>query len=82
MFGRRDERPPLERALAAGAGLKPGGWDSVEALAMLSIEARGRPEAQTLYDTALDASTRLASGSWESVAALAWLARAGRELTG
>ena len=79
-WGRKDERPPLERALEAAAGLKAGSWESVAALAMLSIEAQGRPEAATLYETARQASAGLASGSWESVHALAWLARAGREL--
>lgn len=47
---------------------------------MLAIEARGRPEAQALYESARRASTGLSSGTWESVRALAWLARASREL--
>ena len=43
-MGRRDERPPVPRALEAATGLKPGSWESVEALALLAIEAGGRPE--------------------------------------
>ena len=81
MFGRRhDQRPPLERALDAAGGLKPGAWPSVEALALLSIEAKGRPVAEQLYQSALEASAGLSEGSWDSVRALAWLARAEREL--
>jgi hypothetical protein len=79
-WGRNDERPALERALEAAAGLKVGAWTSVEAFAMLSIEAKGRPEAETLYESARKASVSLAGGSWESVRALTWLARARREL--
>jgi hypothetical protein len=79
-WGRKDERPALDRALDAAAGLKVGSWESVEAFAMLAIEAKGRPEAQTLYESAERAATGLASGSWESVRALTWLVRAGREL--
>jgi len=79
VFGKREEKlPPLERALEAAAGLKAGSWDSVEALSMLSIEAHGRAEARSLYDSAVDASRSLSHGSWESVRALTWLARAGR----
>jgi hypothetical protein len=81
VFGkRRDGRAPLEQALDAAAGLKAGSWASVEALSMLAIEATGRAEAETLYNSALDASGRLSPGSWEGVRALAWLARAGRQL--
>jgi hypothetical protein len=81
VFGkRRDDRPPLEQALDAASGLKAGSWASVEALSMLAVEAKGRPEATRLYRSALDASTTLSSGSWESVRALTWLARAGREV--
>lgn len=79
-WGRSDERSALERALETAAGLKAGNWASVEALAMVAIEAKGRPEAQVLYESALRAAAGLASGSWESVRALAWLTRAGREL--
>jgi hypothetical protein len=83
VFGkRRPEGLPLERALEAAAGLKAGSWQSVEALAMLAIEARGRPEASALYDDALQASHGLAAGSWESIRALTWLARAERVLRG
>jgi hypothetical protein len=81
VFGRRhDERAPLERALAAAGALKAGSWASVEALSVLSIEAKGRAEADQLYQSALDASAGLSDGSWDSVRALAWLARAHREL--
>ncbi len=81
MFGRREgDRSPLDLALGAAAGLKPGTWESVEALAMLSVEARGRPEAESLYASALTASRELKPGSWESVRALTWLTRAAREL--
>ena len=81
MFGKRtDDRPPLEKALEAAAGLKPGSWTSVEALALLAVEAAGRPEAHTLHDQAVEASHGLAPGSWDSVRALAVLARADREL--
>ena len=81
MFGKaRDRGTPLEEALQAASGLKAGTWASVEALSLLSIEAQGRPEAESLYASARDASAGLASGSWESVRALTWLARAGREL--
>jgi hypothetical protein len=79
-WGRKDERAALERALEAAAGLKVGTWSSVEAFAMLAIEAQGRPEAETLYERARSASTSLPAGSWESVRALTWLARARREL--
>ncbi len=83
MLGKRQEPgSPLERALDAAAGMKAGSWASVEALSMLAIEAKGRPEAQDLHRSALDAAARLSSGSWESIRALAWLARAGREVGG
>lgn len=79
MFAKRqDGRTPLEKALDAASGLKPGSWESVEALSMLAVEAQGRPEAESLYASAVDAATGLKPGSWESVRALTWLARAGR----
>ena len=77
---RKNERAPLERALEAADGLKAGSWASVEALALLSIEAKGRTEAETLYQAALGASAGLLEGSWDGVRALACLTRAGREL--
>jgi hypothetical protein len=77
---RKDERPPLDRALETAAQLKAGTWESVEALAILAIEAKGRPEAQRCYDSAAEAAMGLRSGTWESIRALAWLARARREL--
>lgn len=81
MVGRRnDDRAPLERALEAAAGLKVGSWASVEALALLAIEAKGRPEAEELYHSAVDAAAGLSAGTWDSVRVLALLARAGREL--
>ena len=80
MFGKSDDRDLLDRALEAAAGLRVGSWESVQAYAMLAIEARGRPESGQLYDQALEASRRLSSGSWESIRALTWLTRARREL--
>jgi hypothetical protein len=83
VFGKRREAgSPLDRALDAAAGLKAGSWASVEALAMLSIEAADRAEASSLYESALDASRSLSPGSWESVRALTWLARAERQAPG
>lgn len=79
-WGRRDERDPLERAIDAARGLKAGSWESVEALAMLAIETRGRPEARGFLDSAARAASGLSSGSWSSIRALAWLTRARREL--
>lgn len=79
-LGRKDERPPLERALETAARLKAGTWESVEALAMLAIESKGRPEAQRCYDSASAAAMGLRSGTWDGVRALACLARAQREL--
>ena len=81
-MGRRDERPPVPRALEAAAGLKPGSWESVEALALLAIEASGRPESASLLADAHTAAAGLRSGTWESVRALVCLARADRELAG
>jgi hypothetical protein len=78
---RNDQRPPLERGLAAAAGLTAGTWASVEALSLLAIEAKGRPEATTLHQSALDAAAGLSDGTWDSVRALACLARAERELS-
>ncbi|GAA2477172.1 hypothetical protein [Terrabacter carboxydivorans] len=45
-----DGRPPLQRALDAAAGLRAGSWESVEALALLAIEAgaRGLSESAAL----------------------------------
>jgi hypothetical protein len=80
VLGRKDERLPLERALEAAAGLKAGTWQSVEALAMLAIEAKGQPVARTFYDSAAGAAMRLSAGSWEGVRALTWLAHARRDL--
>ena len=77
-----DERPPLQRALGAVAGLKAGSWEGVEALALLAIEAEGRPECASLRDAAHAAAAGLKPGTWESVRALACLARADRETAG
>jgi hypothetical protein len=77
-----DERPPLQRALDAVAGLKVGSWESVEALALLAIEAKGHAECASLRDAAHTAAAGLKSGTWESVRALACLARADREIAG
>lgn len=75
-----DDRPPLERGLDAASGLRAGSWESVEALALLAIEARGRPECASLRDAARAAAAGLKAGTWESVRALACLARADREI--
>ena len=75
-----DERPPLQRALDTVAGLKAGSWDSVEARAVLAVEAKHRAEGASLRDAAHAAAAGLRPGTWESVRALAWLARADREL--
>ena len=64
-----DERPPLQRALDAVAGLKVGSWESVEALALLAVEAKGRAECASLRDAAHTAAAGLKSGTWESVRA-------------
>ena len=77
-----DDRPPLERALDTVAGLKVGSWESVEALAMLAIEAKSRAEGASLRHAAHSAAAGLKTGTWESVRALAWLARADREIAG
>ncbi len=60
-----DERPPLQRALGAVAGVKAGSWESVEALALLAIEAKGLPECTSLRDAAHAAAAGLKSGTWE-----------------
>ncbi|MEU1586066.1 hypothetical protein [Micromonospora sp. NPDC005710] len=81
MFGHRhDEALPLQRALEAAASLKPGTWESVESLAVLAIECKGRPEAERIYQAASDAAALLKAGTYDSVRALAWLNRASREL--
>ncbi|WP_406832895.1 hypothetical protein ABEG17_08725 [Pedococcus sp. KACC 23699] len=77
-----DPRPPLQRALETAAGLKPGTWESVEALAVLAIEAKDLPDGARLLASARTAADGLKPGTWESVRALAWLARADRELDG
>ena len=77
-----DDRPPLQRALAAATGLKPGSWEGVEALALLAIEAQGLPESAALHGQARTTAAGLRSGAWDSVRALACLARADRELAG
>lgn len=82
MGKRLDERPALQRALDTVTGLKVGSWESVEALALLAIEAKGRPESASLLQDARTAAASLKSGTWESVRALACLARADRETAG
>ncbi len=72
----------LRATLDTVAGLKVGSWESVEALALLAVEARGRAECASLRDAAHTAATGLKSGTWESVRALACLARADRETAG
>lgn len=75
-----DQRPPLQRALDVVASLKAGSWESVEALALLAIEAKHLPEGTTLHNAAHAAAAGLKTGTWESVRALARLAHADREL--
>ncbi|KQZ89774.1 hypothetical protein ASD62_11140 [Phycicoccus sp. Root563] len=75
-----DGRPPLQRALDAAAGLKPGTWESVETLAVLAIEAKDLPDGPRLLAAAHAAADGAKPGTWESIRALAWLARADREL--
>ncbi len=70
--------PTLERALATVSGLKPGTWESVEVLALLSMETAGTMQAVALLEAASGAAARLKSGTWESARALVWLARAER----
>jgi hypothetical protein len=72
--------PALERALATAGGLKPGTWESVEVLALLSLETAGTTESSALLEAASGAASRLKSGTWESARALVWLARAEREV--
>ena len=65
--------------MSAAGGLKAGTWDSVEALALLAIEAKGTSDATSLLSAAHAAASGLKDGSWQSVRALALLARADRE---
>lgn len=76
MSPRADHAPPFRRAMTAAAGLKAGSWESVEALSVLAVAARGRPEAAELYRRAAEAASDLKPAHWESVRALAWLAQA------
>jgi hypothetical protein len=81
LMGRqRDQLPPLHRALRAVASLRAGTWESVEALALLAIEAKHLPEGTSMHDAAHAVAAGLKPGTWESVRALACLARADREL--
>lgn len=79
-MAKQDELPPLDRALHAIASLRAGSWASVEALALLAIEAKSRPECASLQRAAHAAAAGLKVGTWESVRALSLLARADREL--
>lgn len=76
-----DGAASLERALTAARGLKPGTWESVEALAIASMTA-GHPESTQLLELARATAARLKAGTWEAVRALAWLSRAEREHPG
>lgn len=71
---------PLRLAVETARKLKPGTWESVEALAFLAAASTPGPEAQALYRSALDASRDLKPGTWVSVRALAVLAWAGQLL--
>ena len=70
----------MQRAIDALASLKAGSWESVEALALLAIEAKTLAESASLHNAAHSAAAGLKPGTWESVRALACLARADREL--
>src|SRR5690606_22026769 len=71
---------PTDRAIATAAGLKPGTWEAVEALAILAIAAAGQAEAAEHLQSAQRIAAKLKAGTWDAVRALAWLARAEREL--
>jgi hypothetical protein len=71
-----DQRPAADRAFEAARKLKPGTWESVEALATLAANCPSHPESRQVLDTAESAATRLKAGTWDSVRALAWLAKA------
>lgn len=67
----------LARAIAGADALRPGTWESVEALALLAVEAQDR----ALLARAQQAASGLTGvGSWEAVRALALLVRAERHL--
>ena len=51
-MGHHDERPPVQRAIEAAAGLKAGTWEAVEALAWLAVEAAGTPASAELHQKA------------------------------
>ncbi|MFV0285715.1 MAG: hypothetical protein ACK5IM_04900 [Demequina sp.] len=80
----RHDPGALTRASAVSAAeqLKAGTWESVEALAVLAIAAKGSPDAAVLLERASGAASGLRAGTWESVRALGWLARAQTELRG
>jgi hypothetical protein len=67
-----DRMPPLERALASAARLKEGTGESVEALALLAIQARDRPDAMAILDRALDAVASQERCKWRRGAAPWW----------
>lgn len=75
-----ESQEPVQRATEAARGLKPGTWESVEALAFLALAAKGSPDAMRFYESALDASRSLKAGTWPAVRALAVLAWVGDEL--
>ena len=80
MPAKEAQPPALEWALAAAGGLKPGSWESVELLSMLSLGTAGTPQAVELLEDASAAASGVKSGTWGSARALAWLARAEREV--
>ncbi|GAB3593144.1 hypothetical protein GCM10027446_14930 [Angustibacter peucedani] len=80
MAKQADTTPALQRALAAAGSLKAGTWESVEALALLAVEAQGRAEGAGLLASARATASGLKPGTWDSVRALALLARAEREI--
>ena len=80
MQSNQAQPPALERALVTAAGLRPGSWESVEVLALLSLETAGTQQGVALLEAASKAASQLKSGTWGSARALAWLARAEREV--
>jgi hypothetical protein len=71
-----DQRPAVDRAFETARRLKPGTWESVEALATLAANCPSHPESGQVLATAESTATRLKAGAWDSVRALAWLAKA------
>ena len=71
-----DQRTPADRAYEAVCKLKPGTWESVEALAVFAVHCSSHPGSREALASAEAAAGRLKVGTWESVRALAWLEKA------